>query len=80
MPVRGRSTIIKAIMPDDLRELRLPDGWQPAARFGARNSVFYAAEEIMADRKNTALRGTGGSGPAGGFSSGHRKSRGNVKS
>ncbi len=46
----------EAIMPDDLRELRLPEGWQPAARFGARNSVFYAAEEIMSDGKNTALR------------------------
>jgi hypothetical protein len=46
----------EAIMPDDLRELRLPDGWQPAARFGARNSVFYAAEEVLADGKNTALR------------------------
>ena len=46
----------EAIMPDDLRELRLPDGWQPAARFGARNSVFYAAEDVMADRKNTSLR------------------------
>jgi hypothetical protein len=46
----------KAIMPDDLRELRLPEAWQPAARFGAGNSVFYAAEEIMADRKNTTLR------------------------
>jgi hypothetical protein len=47
----------EAIMPDDLRELRLPDGWQPAARFGAGNSVFYAAEDVMADRKNTVLRG-----------------------
>ena len=46
----------KAIMPDDLRELRLPEAWQPAARFGAGNSVFYAAEEILADRKNTTLR------------------------
>jgi len=46
----------EAIMPDDLRELRLPDGWQPAARFGARNSVFYAVEEVMADRKNTVLQ------------------------
>ncbi len=46
----------EAIMPDDLRELRLPDGWQPAARFGARNSVFYAAEDVMADPKNTSLR------------------------
>ncbi len=46
----------EAIMPDDLRELRLPDGWQPAARFGARNSVFYAAEEVMGDKKDTVLR------------------------
>lgn len=46
----------EAIMPDDLRALRLPDGWQPADRFGARNSVFYAAEDVMADRKNTSLR------------------------
>ena len=34
-----------AIMPPDLRELHLPDGWVPAARGGARNSVFYQAEE-----------------------------------
>jgi len=46
----------EAIMPDDLRELRLPEGWQPAARFGARNSVFYAAEEVLADKRNTAVR------------------------
>jgi len=35
-----------AIMPQDVRELRLPDGWVPAARGGARNSVFYQAEEM----------------------------------
>ncbi len=46
----------EAIKPDDLRELRLPEGWEPAARFGARNSVFFAAEELMSDPKNTALR------------------------
>ena len=34
-----------AIMPQDVRELRLPDGWVPAARGGARNSVFHQAEE-----------------------------------
>jgi len=34
------------IMPSDVRELRLPDNWQPAARGGARNSVFYQAEEL----------------------------------
>jgi len=44
-----------AIMPEDLRELRLPESWQPAARFGARNSVFYSAEDVIADKKNTRL-------------------------
>ncbi|UCG86553.1 MAG: DUF2961 domain-containing protein [Gemmatimonadota bacterium] len=34
------------IMPLDVRELRLPDGWVPAARGGARNSVFHQAEEL----------------------------------
>jgi hypothetical protein len=34
-----------AIMPDDVRELRLPD-WMPAARMGARNAVFYQTEEL----------------------------------
>ena len=35
-----------AIMPDDLREQQLPRGWMPEGRFGARNSVFYQAEEL----------------------------------
>lgn len=34
------------LMPQDLRELRLPEGWMPAARRGARNSVIYQAEEL----------------------------------
>jgi hypothetical protein len=46
----------EAIMPADLRPPRLPEGWQPAARFGARDSVFYAAEEVMNGRKDTFLR------------------------
>ncbi len=44
-----------AIMPEDLRPLQLPESWQPAARFGARNSVFYAVEEILTDKRNTHL-------------------------
>ena len=43
------------IMPEDLRPLRLPAGWMPAARFGARNSVFYQAEDILTDKGNTRL-------------------------
>jgi len=37
----------EAIMPEDLRHLELPEAWKPAARMGARNSVFYDAEKIM---------------------------------
>jgi hypothetical protein len=46
----------EAIKPDDLRRLCLPEGWQPAARMGAANSVFYAAEDVMPDRRDTVLR------------------------
>lgn len=45
----------EAIMPDDLREPRLPESWQPAARFGAANSMFFAAEDVVDDRKNTRI-------------------------
>lgn len=44
-----------AIKPDDLREPALPDKWQPAARFGARDSVFFPAEEIITGRPKTRL-------------------------
>ena len=43
-------------MPDDLRHLRLPENWQPAARMGARNSVFYAAEDILRNGLRTGYR------------------------
>ncbi|MCK5650233.1 MAG: DUF2961 domain-containing protein [Gemmatimonadetes bacterium] len=36
-----------AIMPEDVRELRLPEGWVPPARMGARNAVFYQAERLI---------------------------------
>ncbi len=44
-----------ALMPEDLRELKLPESWQPAARFGARDSVFYAAEDVLANKRGTSL-------------------------
>jgi hypothetical protein len=47
---------LEDIKPDDVRELRLPDSWQPAARFGARDSVFYPAEDILPERSDTVLR------------------------
>ena len=34
------------LVPDDLREPRLPEGWIPAARGGARNSLIYQVEEL----------------------------------
>lgn len=39
-----------AIKPVDVRELRLPP-WVPAARMGARNSVFHQTETILAGRR-----------------------------
>lgn len=44
-----------AITPADLRAPELPVGWQPAARMGAANSVFYTSEDCLADRQNTHL-------------------------
>ncbi|MGB2907977.1 MAG: glycoside hydrolase family 172 protein [Candidatus Aminicenantaceae bacterium] len=46
----------QAIMPEDLRPLELPDGWQPAARMGARNSVIHPAEDLVNERRNTESR------------------------
>jgi hypothetical protein len=36
----------KPLKPGDLREPRMPGAWLPAARGGARNSVFYQAEDL----------------------------------
>ena len=46
----GMSDDHVAIMPEDLRPLELPERWTPAARMGARDSVFYEAEQIIRDR------------------------------
>jgi hypothetical protein len=45
----------QAIMPDDLLLPVLPENWQPAARMGAANAVFFAAEDIVADSEDTRL-------------------------
>jgi hypothetical protein len=45
----------QAIMPDDVALPMLPDNWQPAARMGAANAVFFAAEDIAADGEATHL-------------------------
>jgi hypothetical protein len=45
----------QAIMPDDVVLPVLPENWQPAARMGAANAVFFAAEDIVADSESTHL-------------------------
>ncbi len=45
----------QVLMPGDLHLPLLPENWQPAARMGARNSVFFAAETIVSDRAMTHL-------------------------
>lgn len=44
------------ISPEDLRELKLPENWQPVSRFGARNSVIYAAEDLLTNNRNIHLK------------------------
>jgi hypothetical protein len=39
----------QTLMPKDLQLPLLPENWQPAARMGAANAVFFAAEDIAAD-------------------------------
>jgi hypothetical protein len=45
----------QALMPGDLRLPLLPENWQPAARMGAANSVFFAAEDIVTETEGTHL-------------------------
>jgi len=44
-----------AIMPEDVRPLRMPENYIPAMRMGARNSVYFNAESHVTDKKNTDL-------------------------
>lgn len=43
------------IKPADLRAPLLPERWQPAARKGAANATFFAAEEVLVDAEGTRL-------------------------
>lgn len=43
------------LMPDDLRLPLLPENWQPAARMGAANALFFAAEDLATDAEATHL-------------------------
>lgn len=45
-----------AVTSEDVRPPLLPEFWQPASRMGARNSVFFTAEDVLADRGGTEMR------------------------
>ncbi|MGE5296997.1 MAG: glycoside hydrolase family 172 protein [Solirubrobacterales bacterium] len=45
-----------ALMPKDMRLVPLPENWQPAARGGASNSVFFQAEDIATNANGTTLQ------------------------
>ncbi len=47
---------VRPVSPDDVKERILPV-WEPAARMGARNTRFSAAEKCVTDPENTLLRG-----------------------
>jgi len=40
---------------EDVRPLRLPPDWRPAARMGARGSTFFQAEDVVLDEADTSL-------------------------
>lgn len=42
-----------ALTSEDVRPLSYPPDWQPAARMGAGNSVFFQAEDVCANRDHT---------------------------
>lgn len=44
-----------AITREDVRYLQLPDNWQPLARGGASNSVFFSAEDIVQEKSSWQL-------------------------
>jgi hypothetical protein len=46
-----------AVMPEDLRELLMPDGWMPEGRFGANDAVFHMAEEVLEGARLPAASG-----------------------
>ncbi|MBN2173139.1 MAG: DUF2961 domain-containing protein, partial [Bacteroidales bacterium] len=43
------------ISKGDVRKLELPEKWYPVAKKGSANSLFYEAEDLITDHKNTSL-------------------------
>jgi hypothetical protein len=44
------------IMPEDVRYLQLPENWEPVARKGSRNAVFFSAEDIVINKENITIK------------------------
>jgi hypothetical protein len=51
----GLTDDFQPIKPADLEMPVLPARWQPIARMGAANSVFFAPEDIITDTQNTQM-------------------------
>jgi len=47
-----------AITQADVRHLQLPPTWEPAARGGARNSVFHQAEDVLTPESKERVKTT----------------------
>ncbi|MFC2121846.1 glycoside hydrolase family 172 protein, partial [Bacteroidota bacterium] len=43
------------IMIEDVRDLKMPDNWKPAAVKGSRNSLFYSAENLLVNKNSIKL-------------------------
>ncbi|MCJ7682388.1 MAG: DUF2961 domain-containing protein, partial [Candidatus Aminicenantes bacterium] len=52
----GLTDDFMALTTEDVKKLELPEKWFPAARMGARNSVFYASENAISNRDRTTLQ------------------------
>jgi len=52
----GMMDDIMPIMPEDLRYLQMPENWEPVAKMGSMNSLFYATETLVKDKSNTLIR------------------------
>jgi len=43
------------LTPSDVQLPQLPENWQPVAKKGSANSIFYQAENIVKDKQDTSL-------------------------
>jgi hypothetical protein len=52
---RGMHSDNNSIAKDDVKPINLPEKWMPLAKKGSANAVFYQAENILSEKKNTSL-------------------------